>query len=312
MLLMIALGTVSCDKKIFDDLSECPQGVIFKFHTQTPCQSAPSYPLAIKETRIFAFDESNVLITNMDTKDVVLDKDYQLITDYLHVGTSSFIAWGGEDLSKYDFSDFEAGKTTKSEMMISLKRQADQATADMPHLYVGTPINGNLTQKDYRNLGTHYDTVDFRMQQLTNIVRLTVRGLNPAHQYSVKILAANSKYDLMGESIQDTRFTYISPNFEQIEGDLKADFRLLKLEHNKDIKLMVTDLTTDKVIYSADLVDDLIAYQGKFGTSPINLECEHNFVVVLDITPTEESEDTYMAVKATINQWNLVFRDVAL
>lgn len=311
--LLVTGFMTSCDKCIYDDLTDCPQGVIFKFHTKTPCDMGPTYPQAIKETRVFAFDEKGVLVSSFDQKEVALSKEYEQRTDYLHVGTSSFVAWGGEDLSKYDFSTFEAGKTTKEEMTVALKRQAEQATADMPHLFVGTPINGDLTQKDHRNLGTHYDTVDFRMQQLTNTVRLTVHGLNPDHEYAVIIKAENSRYNLLGESIMDSRFSYISPNAEQIGSDIKADFRLLKLEQNKDIKLIITDKTSGKVIYNADLIDDLIAYQGKFGTSPVNLKCEHNFVVVLDLKPCDKpSDDTYIAIQATINQWNIVFRDVEL
>lgn len=302
----------SCDKCVHDDLTDCPQGVIFKFHTQTHCESAPSYPSVIRETRVFAFDEQGILTDQFDQKGVTLTNGYEQKTDYLYIGTSSFVAWAGEDLSKYDFTPFEVGKTSKQEMMVALKRQADHATADMPHLYVGEPVDGDITQVDRSKLGTHYDIVDFCMQQLTNTVRLTVRGLNPEHQYSVAIEAANSRYHLTGETIQDSRFTYHSPNMHQIEGDLRADFRLLKLEHDKDIQLIVRDITTDKVIYSADLVDDLIAYRGKFGTSPINLDCEHNFVVVLDIKSIDASEETYVSVQATINQWNIVFRDVQL
>lgn len=310
---LLLIGSLSsCDDMIYDDLAECPQGVDFRFYTQTPCQQTPSYPMEIKETRVFAFGESGILLKEYDTKEVVLSEEYTQRVDFYHVGTSSFVAWGGEDLSKYDFSPFEVGKTTKGEMIVALQRQADSVTANMPHLYVGEPIEGTLTQEDRSEIGTFYDVLSFNMQQLTNTLHLTIHGLSPRSKYQVMIEAANSRYDILGNMLKDSRFTYLSPNHNQEKDLLKADFCLLKLEENKDIHLVITDVEKGKQVYRADLIDDLILYRSKQELSPIKLECEHVFDLELFLEPDSTVDETFIAVRAIINQWNIVFREVIL
>ena len=61
-IMLLACCLIGCDSAVFDDLSDCPQGVNFHFYSQTPCGQFPDYPSDIRQVRVFAFDEKDVQI----------------------------------------------------------------------------------------------------------------------------------------------------------------------------------------------------------------------------------------------------------
>lgn len=300
----------SCDSMIYDDLSECPQGVNFGFYTQTPCESGPSYPAAIKQVRVFAFDENNVLVEEYSANNIALSADYLLETPFYQIGTFTFVAWGGEDLSTYDFTQFTKGTTTKQQMLLSMKRQGEQVSVHPLPLYYGASAQ-SLVINDRTNLGSIFDLVSLNMQELTNRVRFTIHGLSKTDNYSVVITDDNSKYDLDGDFATDTRFDYITDI--RRDGDmLKADFTLMKLAEGRDTRLTITNITTGKVVYSVDLVDDIIMYRGDSGEPPYSLECDHDFNIIIVFEPNPESPETYMLLNIKVNDWNVVTRPIIL
>ena len=58
-IMLLACCLIGCDSAVFDDLSDCPQGVNFHFYSQTPCGQFPDYPSDIRQVRVFAFDEKD-------------------------------------------------------------------------------------------------------------------------------------------------------------------------------------------------------------------------------------------------------------
>ena len=109
-----------------------------------------------------------------------LSKDFLLRTDYYRVGKSDFVAWAGSDLSLLDFGSFTPGTTTKEQMIVALKRQAESFARLIPPIYVGQPKT-SLTQEDRSALGTFYDRVDIHLEQITNRLRITLTGLDPGY-----------------------------------------------------------------------------------------------------------------------------------
>ena len=308
--LLLMIFPSGCDKMIYDNLSECPQGVNFAFYTQTPCESGPSYPKAIKQVRVFAFDENEVLAEEYAATDVALSADYLLKTPFYKVGKFTFVAWGGEDLSTYDFSQFTKGTTTKQQMFLSMKKQAGKVSTHPLPLYYGASPEP-LVITDRTNLGSIFDLVSFNKQELTNRIRFTIHGLSKEDTYSVVITDDNGNYDFNADYAPDSRFDYTSPVHR--DGDmLKADFTVMKLAEGRDTRFTLTSTTTGKVIYSVDLVDDIIMYRGDSGEPPYRLECNHDFNIIIVFKPNPESQTTYMLTSIIVNDWNVVKRPVIL
>lgn len=301
-----------CHPTVYDNLNDCPQGVDFSFHVRTSCDAAPVYPTGIKQVRLFAFDEAGKLVREIMASDLALSENYLLRTDYFRIGKSDFVAWAGSDLSALDFGSFTPGVTTRDQMIVALKRQAESHKGLLPDLYVGHPVEGPLTQQDRAKIGTIYDRVTIRLEQVTNRLKITLTGLDPDHSYSVRVEDANSKYHIDGAFKPDTRFSYLPEDLAMEGRDVTATIDVMKLDTGRGALLIVTDETDGKEIMRKNLVEDiLLAKTPDASVRPYSLECDHFFDIKIDFDLDLE-KDTYVAVRATINHWNVIFRDVIL
>lgn len=311
-ILLLMVTFAGCDSLIYDDLSECPQGVNFTFYSQSPCENGPSYPKAIKQVRVFAFDENEILVEEYAENDLALSAGYLLESSFYKVGKFTFVTWGGEDLSSYDFSQYTKGTTTKKQMLLSMKKQSNEVNKHPLPLYYGASTQP-LVINDRTNLGSIFDLVSFNMQELTNRIRFTIHGLSKEDTYSIMITDDNGNYDFDAEYAPDTRFDYTSPTHR--DGNmLKADFAVMKLAEGRNTQLTITSTTTEEIVYSVDLVDDIIMYRGDFGEPPYQLECDHDFniIIVFQPNPEAETKETYMLMSILVNNWKVVKREVKL
>ena len=89
-IMLLACCLIGCDSAVFDNLSDCPQGVNFHFYSQTPCEQFPNYPSDIRQVRVFAFDEKDVLVSEFSDKKAVLSADYSLPVTLRHTGKLTF------------------------------------------------------------------------------------------------------------------------------------------------------------------------------------------------------------------------------
>lgn len=309
---LVMLLVSSCHPTVYEDLSKCPQGVDFSFYVQTPCQNTPTYPSEIKEARIFAFDEAGVLVRDLSAKGLQLSADYFYRTDYFRVGTSDFLVWAGADLSQLDFGAFTPGKTTRGEMIVALRRQAESFSGSIAPIYVGAPVEGSLTQVERTHLGTIYDPVRIHLTQITNTIRFTLTGLDPEHGYSIRLEDDNSRYTVEGTFAPDSRFGYLPEDLKQIDRTVTASMDVMRLATGRRAMLVVTDTTDGKEIMRKNLIEELLLVPApNAGERTYSLECDHDFDVKIDFD-LDLDRGTYVAARATINDWNVVFRKVIL
>ena len=310
--LIATLLLAGCHPCVYEDLSDCPQGVDFGFYAQSPCVAEPSYPSEIRQARLFAFDEQGRLVREIPVPELKLSKDFLLRTDYYRVGKSDFIVWAGSDLSLLDFGSFTPGTTTKEQMIVSLKRQAESFAGLIPPIYIGCPDKGPLTQEDRSALGTFYDRVDIRLDQITNRLRITLTGLDPEHRYSVRVEDDNSKYHIDGTFAPDNRFSYLPEDLAMEERTVTATIDVMRLATGRNAYFVVTDTTDGKELMRVNLVEELLlSDKGDANMRPYSLKCDHLFDIRIDFK-LDLDKGNYVAVTAIINKWNVVFRDVTL
>ena len=309
-IVLLVCSLIGCNSSVYDDLSDCPQGVNFKFYSQTPCAQFPNYPSDIKQIKVFAFDGKDVLVGEFSDKDMVLSADYVLSATLRYRGKLTFVAWGSSDLGAYDFSSFKEGVTTRQEMRVALPLNGRQISSAPAPLYVGS-ASVLLDLQD--NMGSIYEQVAFNMQELTYRVHFTVKSLPDAfpadEDFVIKIADDNGVYDFNGQIAPCERFEYTAEATRDAEGALKADFMLMKLEEGRNGIVSLINKTTGETLYSANIVDDLIMYRGEMGTPPYSLECDHDFPITLTLMYEKE---TWMLIRATVLDWNVILRPVDL
>ena len=309
-IMLLACCLIGCDSAVFDNLSDCPQGVNFHFYSQTPCEQFPNYPSDIRQVRVFAFDEKDVLVSEFSDKKAVLSADYSLPVTLRHTGKLTFVAWGGRDLEAYDFSGFKEGVTTKREMWVALRLKDRRVSSASGPLYVGLV---SISLENRENLGSVYERVSFNMRELTYRVHFTIKSIPDPfpmdEKFVIRIEDDNGVYDFNGRIALCERFEYATEAVHDAEGALKADFTLMKLEEGRNAFVSLIDKTTGEILYTANLVDDILMFRGDAGEPPYSLECDHDFPITLKL---KYEKETWMLIQATVLDWNVVSRPIEL
>ena len=309
-IVLLACCLIGCNSAVFDDLGRCPQGVNLQFYSQTPCERFPDYPSDIREVRVFAFDDKDVLVGEFSDRNMVLSADYSLPATLRHTGKLTFVAWGGSDLEAYDFSDFREGVTTRQEMQVSLRLKNGRISSALGPLYVGL---ASISLENRKDMGSVYERVAFNMQELTYRVHFTISSIGSPfpidEEFVIRIEDDNGVYDFNGRIALCERFEYATEAVHDAEGALKADFTLMKLEEGRNAFVSLIDKTTGVTLYTADLVDDIIMFRGDAGEPPYSLECDHDFPITLKL---KYEKETWTLVQATVLDWNVISRPIEL
>lgn len=309
-IVLLSYCLIGCNLAVFDDLSDCPQGVDFQFYSQTPCEQFPGYPSGIREIRVFAFDDNDVLVGEFSDKKMVLSADYSLSATLRHTGKLTFVAWGGSDLAAYDFSAFKEGVTSRQEMRVSLRLRDRWISSAPGPLYVGL---ASVSLENREDVGSVYERVVFNMRELTYRVRFTIRSVPDPFpvggDFIIKIEDDNGVYDFDGQIAPGERLEYMAEAVRDIEGALMADFTLMKLEEGRRTLVSLIDRATGATLYTAKLVDDIIMFREDAGEPPYSLECDHDFPITLKL---KSGKNIWMLVRATVLDWNVVSRPIEL
>ena len=309
-IVLLACCLIGCNSAVFDDLGRCPQGVNLQFYRQTPCERFPDYPSDIREVRVFAFDDKDVLVGEFSDRNMVLSADYSLPATLRHTGKFTFVAWGGSDLAAYDFSGFKEGVTTKREMRVALRLKENRISSAPGPLYVGL---SSVSLENREDMGSVYERVAFNMRELTYRIHFTIISTSApfpvGEDFIIRIEDDNGVYDFNGQIAIGERFEYTTEAVCDAEGALKADFTLMKLEEGRNALVSLIDRTTGVTLYTADLVDDIIMFRGDAGEPPYSLECDHDFPITLKL---KYEKETWMLIQATVLDWNVVSRPIEL
>lgn len=309
-IVLLACCLIGCNSAVFDDLGRCPQGVNLQFYSQTPCERFPDYPSDIREVRVFAFDDKDVLVGEFSDRNMVLSADYSLPATLRHTGKFTFVAWGGSDLAAYDFSGFKKGVTTKREMRVALRLKENRISSAPGPLYVGL---SSVSLENREDMGSVYERVAFNMRELTYRIHFTIISTSApfpvGEDFIIRIEDDNGVYDFNGQIAIGERFEYTTEAVCDAEGALKADFTLMKLEEGRNALVSLIDRTTGVTLYTADLVDDIIMFRGDAGEPPYSLECDHDFPITLKL---KYEKETWTLVQATVLDWNVISRPIEL
>lgn len=306
---LVIVGLAGSCSQIKDSLEDCPQELIFKFYRQTGCDTQRYYPADFKDVKVFVFDGNDVLVDIVEENDITLTEDYALKAVFRSGGDFTFVTWAAQDMEDYAVSGIKKGESTKSDLLLAFKHEDGMALTRPSTLYFSDKRDALAREAIAPGDGTLVDTVYFNMKEYTYRISLQVQGLDPARKYSLYLMDDNDRYDAAGEILPSATFNYITPDQGQDGDAIVGLFTELKLEEGRNATLAVWDDTSDELVYTANLVEDLILYK-RFGIrSPYNLDCHHDFNIIIALRLDTESA-TYMAVRAVINDWNLVYRDV--
>lgn len=299
LFMLFALGTIfgGCDSLIYDDLSDCPQGVYVKFYSMTPCQVDSLYPSDIRNLNVYAFDKNDILISSQEVKDATLGKNYRLLVPVPSHGLYTFVAWGGIN-DHYTLQSFQTGKTTKKEVLLSLKHaQTVAENLTGTKLYQG--ISPAVMMPDPKDVGSWYEYTAVNMQEVTNRIEVIVEGLpeTDVKNYSIGLTLRNSDYTFDGQiAMKGDSINY--PAQTTVTGEvISAKFTTLKLATGYHDWIIIKDTKNNKVLYHGDLLGTLLLKNPN-----VNLACDHDFVIRFRAKDKCEC-GTYVITEIFVNNW---------
>lgn len=307
---MVAIGAMmACDSWIYDDLADCPQEVVFHFYRQIPCETQPYYPADIREVRVYAFDDNDVLAGQFTATNLTLTRDTFLTVPFDQQGDFRFVAWAAASFDNYSVASIQPGVTTRQQLMLALSHPDGIVQERPAPLYMGE-LSSPLGRHYQPGEGTHRDTVRINMQQLTYRVNLTVYGLDASAPYDAFITDDNDQYDFYGHIVGGRPSFHYTSLIDRQGTVLRARYTTLRLAENRPTRLSIVNTATGREVFGTRLVDDLIMYRGVFGEPPYSLSCDHDFNVIIVLErDTQVTTETYMTVRATVNDWNVVYRN---
>lgn len=124
--LFIGFFFLSCNT-IFDDLSECPQGVRLTFYHKNPCCTEVTPLYHLKDLNLLCFDAEGVLVEEYYYP-AYSWKEGEGLQLPLLPGVYSFIAWSGVD-EQFKKNQIQAGVTKKSDLLFQLKSNGEAYTS---------------------------------------------------------------------------------------------------------------------------------------------------------------------------------------
>lgn len=298
---------------IYEDLSECPQGVYVSYYSKTPCAVDSTFlgTEGAQTVYLFAFDENNLLYNVATDHNVVLDKDYKMLVPVTK-GSYTFIGWAGVD-DTFLKGSFAKGKTTKSDLMLTLKQ--DKGFGLLPQTKkVWQGESDIVVMPDAAEIGSLYKYTAINLLEKTNRINITVKihesikdKLDP-RDFVVGIKSANGVLNIdgtmpLGADALKSVVNYKSYGTTYTDDSMKTSFTLMDLKtgYNNTISLINTK-TGQEFLGEKGL--DLIGKILLGNNNPnVNLACDHDFDVELLIKDKCLNCGTYTCFAIYVNDW---------
>jgi hypothetical protein len=295
LLLATALLALSACN-IYDDRSDCPQGIHARFYSRTTCSTDTLYPEAISNLHLYVFDADGRLVSDATERGVSLTPHYERTVEAAD-GVYTVVAWSGVDVEGLEVATpLSQGTTRKEDLLFRLKQNGTRAASLAgKQLYYGESKPVYLP--DPADYGSVFRTVHINMLEQTNRINVSVEGLPHAASYEIAVETRLNGISFDGKPASGVSMEYPSGEVTTTDGVLRSSFTTLTMATGMQTQLVVRDKNTTQELYRGDLLGTLL-----LKNPAVNLECDHDF----DIRFTTADKcgcGEYMITEIWVNNW---------
>ena len=311
-IMLFALGTIfwGCDSLIYDDLSDCPQGVYVEFYSMTPCQSNPTFIGSVPSLTLFAFDENDRLVTSVTKENVTLSRDYEILVP-VSDGSFSFVAWAGID-DHFIPATFTNGKTSKKDVMLTLKTASGMAE-NLGGTQVWQGESPVVYLPDPEEYGSLYKYTAVNLREITNRVELIVEfDKKTMKEYDLEELHAqvssgNGTLHIDGSMpLKQEVITYPATTGPLYDDNTATwHYDMLDLWTGYDNRLYISytgNQEEGETVFDGDLIA-IILLAAQNGQA--NLSCDNDFTIKVTIKDYCAECDTHFSCAIYVNGWQV-------
>lgn len=305
-MVILTLGAFlwGCDSLIYDDLSDCPQGVYVKFFAMTPCDVDSTFIGDVTSLTVFAFDDKGKLVSTVNRQNVDLNRNFELLIPVSN-GNFTFIAWTGVD-DKFVRNTFSSGVTTKKDVMLAIKSSEKNAVALTNAQRIWQGESASVFLPDPKESGSLYKHTAINLQELTNRVKVIVEfdasitALTP-RDLNVAVSSANGTINIDGSMpLNSPILSYPIQNTKYTENTVAWDFSLLELATGYHNNLTITYPKTGQQVFSGDLIGSILLNTVSGG---INLNCGNDFTIKFVLKDYCAECGTNFSCAVYVNDW---------
>jgi hypothetical protein len=280
LLLLLIIGCGSC---IYDDRSDCPQGINVNFYSLTECSVDTLHPV-LQNVRLFVFDANGNLVAQQQNTETAIPAQGE--------GYLTVIAWAGLDADRYEIVQ---NVTSKKDLLFRLKRTAEQAVSIAGTIvYYGE--SDPVFLPDPTKSGSVFEHAAINMREITNRLTITVEGLPDAANYEIGIESRSTAMNVNSSIARDDLLHYASSTAIN-NGVLESKFTLLKLVTGYDNTIVVKNKQDGRELYRGDLLGTLLLKNPQ-----VNLACDNDFTVKFTTKDQCQCGD-YMIAQIWVNNW---------
>lgn len=209
---LVCIGATSCSE-VYDDLEECPQGVVLRFVFDYNLEFANAFPSQVDCLSLFIFDrEGNLVERRVETSSVLQDEDWRMTLD-LPAGDYHAVAYGGLECDKASFSHTKAVESIKSladlQVAVNSVHTGDEAARPASPLHDLFHGALDFTVTD----GLDYDKATLYMMRDTNHIRIVLQHLDntPVNDkdFRFEIVDDNTMFDHANNVLPNGTVTYV-------------------------------------------------------------------------------------------------------
>lgn len=305
---------VGCDSLIYDDNSDCPQGVYVSFYSKTPCAEEPIYP-TVEHLEVFAFDKNGVLAGIHEVDNPKLSADYEIYMP-LPEGYYTFVAWTGLGKERLDRTNLQVGTTKKTDLLFSMKEKAGLADANpVPGFKIYQGESEVVYLPSNEDNGTVEKHTKVNLLEQTNRINVSVVGLKEPGNFEIRVYSANGSMNADGSIVMNKgvmQYPAVT-TADATQQQLESKFNTLKLKTGYKNTLEVYDKFQQKVIFRADLIGSILLSKSDDHDTNINLDCTHDFDIKLYVRDVCNCGDyTFISCEVNLIKWSIHSYNIGL
>lgn len=212
MAFAVITAVLSSCNAVYEDLEECPRGVVMRFVFDYNLEKANSFCSQVDCLSVFIFDsEGNKIDYRTETSGVLADENWRMTFD-LPAGDYTAIAYGGMDCDRSSFehqvapSDIKSMTDLEVRTLMSHIWDTDNAPVAPLHDHFHGLKKFTVTE------GTEYNRTKVEMMRNTNNLRIVLQHQNNTpvdyRDFDFEVTDDNTRFDYANNVLQHQEVKY--------------------------------------------------------------------------------------------------------
>ena len=305
LLFLTAFVLLNMGGCIYDNWSDCPQGINVDFFSKTMCDVDAVYP-SLSGLKLFVFDENDNLVASHDANSEEITAYYSKTLSVKN-GLFTVVAWGGLNSDAIELQEIKELETIKKEALFRLIQNASREISSIEGVRIYFSESRPVFLPEPSKYGSIFEQAKVNLQEITNRLTIQIEGLPRNNDFEVVVESENSCMNIDGSVARGSLVKYVStpPVFDAADV-LQVNLTMLQILSGYKTALVIKNKTLGTELYRGDLLGTLL-----LKNPDVNMVCDRDFTI--RFTAADKCDcGNYMIMEIWVNNWLVHSYDVDL